>query len=70
MNHGSILIASGIWLALQGHGRTPRLGSLGDGYDNAMVERLEASLARELIDRRVRQTKTQARLDIFTWIEA
>ena len=50
-------------------GVRPGIGTVGDAYDNAMAERLEASLECELIDRRVWQTKTQARLDIFTWIE-
>ena len=46
------------------------MGTVGDAYDNAMAESFFASLECELIDRRVWQTKTQARLDIFTWIEA
>ena len=45
-------------------------GTVGDAYDNAMAESFFASLECELIDRRVWQTKTQARLDVFTWIEA
>ena len=51
-------------------GVRPSMGSVGDAYDNAMAESFFASLECELIDRRVWQTKTQARLDIFTWIEA
>ena len=46
------------------------MGTVGDAYDNSMAESFFASLECELIDRRVWQTKTQARLDIFTWIEA
>ena len=51
-------------------GVRPSMGTVGDAYDNAMAESFFASLECELIDRRVWQTKTQARLDVFTWIEA
>ena len=51
-------------------GVRPSMGTVGDAYDNAMAESFFASLECELIDRRVWQTKTQARLDIFTWIES
>ena len=57
-------------------GVRPGMGTVGDAYadlgfcHNAMAESFFASLECELIDQRVWQTKTQARLDIFTWIEA
>jgi hypothetical protein len=47
----------------------PSMGSVGDAYDNAMAESFFASLECELIDRRSWQTKTEARLALFTWIE-
>lgn len=46
------------------------MGSVGDAYDNAMAESFFASLECELIARRTWKTKTQARLDVFTWIES
>jgi len=46
------------------------MGTVKDAYDNAMADSFFASLECELIDSRVWQTKTQARLDVFTWIEA
>lgn len=46
------------------------MGTVGDAYDNAMAESFFASLECELIDRRVWETKTQARLAVFTWIES
>jgi transposase InsO family protein len=46
------------------------MGSVGDAYDNAMAESFFATLECELIDRRSWQSKTQARLDVFTWIES
>jgi putative transposase len=51
-------------------GVRPSMGSVGDAYDNAMAESFFASLECELIDRRVWRTFAQARMEIFTWIEA
>ncbi len=50
-------------------GVRPSMGSVGDAYDNAMAESFFASLECELIDRRSWQTKTEARLALFTYIE-
>ncbi len=47
-------------------GVRPSMGSVGDAYDNAMAESFFASLERELIDRKSWQTKTEARLALFT----
>ena len=46
------------------------MGTVGDAYDNAMAESFFATLECELIDRRSWKTHTEARLAIFTWIEA
>lgn len=46
------------------------MGSVGDAYDNAMAESFFASLECELIDRRSWPTQTDARMAVFTWIEA
>jgi putative transposase len=51
-------------------GVKPSMGTVGDAYDNAMAESFFATLECELIDRRSWQTKTEARLAIFTWIES
>ena len=51
-------------------GVQPSMGSVGDAYDNAMAESVFASLECELIERRSFKTKTEARLAVFTWIEA
>mgnify|MGYP000284655872 CR=1 FL=1 len=51
-------------------GVRPSMGTVGDAYDNAMAESFFATLECELIARRTWETKTQARLAIFTWIEA
>lgn len=55
--------------ALQGNGREAPMGTVGDAYDNAMVESFFASLECELIDRRCWQTKAAAKIDVFTYIE-
>ena len=51
-------------------GVKPSMGSVGDAYDNAMAESFFATLECELIDRRSWQTKAEARMALFTWIEA
>jgi putative transposase len=51
-------------------GVRPSMGSVGDAYDNAMAESFFASLECELIDRRSFRSKTEARLALFTYIEA
>lgn len=50
-------------------GVRPSMGTVGDAYDNAMAESFFASLECELLDRRIFETKTEARLAVFTWIE-
>jgi putative transposase len=50
-------------------GVRPSMGSVGDAYDNAMAESFFASLECELLDRRSFQSKTEARLALFSWIE-
>ena len=50
-------------------GVRPSVGGVGDAYDNAMAESFFASLECELIGRKSWQTKTEARLALFTWIE-
>ena len=48
----------------------PSMGTVGDAYDNAMAESFFATLECELVTRRSWQTKAEARLAIFTWIES
>ena len=51
-------------------GVRPSMGTVGDAYDNAMAESFFASLECELINRRSWESKSAARLAVFTWIEA
>jgi putative transposase len=46
------------------------MGSIGDAYDNAMIESFFATLQRELLDRRAWRTRKELALAIFEWIEA
>lgn len=50
-------------------GVRPSMGSVGDAYDNAMCESFFATLECELLDRRKFQSKAQARIAIFEFIE-
>ena len=47
----------------------PSMGSVGDCYDNALCESFFATLECELIDRRSFQSKAEARMALFTFIE-
>jgi len=50
-------------------GVRPSMGSRGDCYDNAMCESFFATLECELIERTTFETKPEARLSIFAFIE-
>jgi putative transposase len=50
-------------------GVRPSMGSVGDAYDNAMAESFFASLECELLNRRSFQSKAEARLALFSYIE-
>ena len=47
----------------------PSMGSVGDAYDNAMCESFFATLECELLQRRKFQTKAEARMAVFVFIE-
>jgi len=46
------------------------MGSVGDCFDHALVESFFATLECELIDRRHWRARQEARLEVFSWIEA
>jgi putative transposase len=48
---------------------TPSMGSVGDALDNAMAESFFATLECELLDRHRFQTRTQARMAVFDYLE-
>ncbi|OYD83878.1 hypothetical protein CHT98_13940 (plasmid) [Azospirillum brasilense] len=47
----------------------PSMGSVGDGYDNALCESFFATLECELLDRRRFRSHAKARIGVFTFIE-
>lgn len=51
-------------------GVRPSMGTVGDAYDNALAENFFASLECELLNRRTFKTKSEARMALFTYIEA
>ncbi len=51
-------------------GIVPSMGSVGDAYDNAMIESFFATLETELLDRIRFKTRRDARVAIFDFIEA
>ena len=50
-------------------GVMPSMGSPGDAYDNAMAESFFATLEREVLNRCLFQSQTEARMAIFQWLE-
>jgi putative transposase len=50
-------------------GITLSMGSVGDCFDNAMMESFFSSLEAEVLDRYRFQTREEARREIFTWVE-
>ena len=50
-------------------GIVPSMGSVGDAYDNAMIESFFATLETELLDRVRFKTRRGARIEIFDFIE-
>ena len=51
-------------------GIVPSMGSVGDAYDNAMIESFFATLETELLDRVRFKTRREARVAIFDFIES
>jgi len=53
----------------EGRGVVPSMGSIGDAYDNALVENFFATLECELTDRSTFRAPREARLAVFDYIE-
>jgi putative transposase len=50
-------------------GMAHSLGSVGDAFDNAVVESFWARMQTELLDTRTWRTRTELSTEIFDWIE-
>jgi len=68
-DHGTQYTSIAFGLRCQEAKVRPSIGSVGDAYDNAMCESFFATLERELLARRRFETKAQARMAIFEFIE-
>ena len=68
-DHGSQYTSVAFGLRCKEAGVRPSMGSVGDAYDNAMCESFFATLECELLDRHKFQTKAEARMAIFEFIE-
>ncbi len=68
-DHGCQYTALAFGERCQRMGVRPSRGTVGDAYDNAMAESFFATLECERIDRRTYRTHTEARLDLFQYIE-
>lgn len=47
----------------------PSLGTVGDGYDNAMTESFWSKMQTELLDRRKRKARIELANEIFQYLE-
>nr|WP_308194653.1 IS3 family transposase [Pseudonocardia kujensis] len=54
---------------LEDHGILASMGSVGDSYDNALMENFFSTLKTELVYRRSWQTREQAENELFAYID-
>jgi putative transposase len=64
--YGSLLVGR----TLREAGIIPSMGRVGDPWDNALMESAIGTIKAELVNRHVFQTRDQARLAVFDYIEA
>lgn len=68
-DHGSQYTSLAFGRRCRRAGIVPSMGSVGDAYDNALIESFFATLECELIDRRRWRTRAEARMDVFDYLE-
>lgn len=68
-DHGCQYTSLAFGQRLQEAGIASSMGSVGDGYDNAVAESFFATLKRELLDRHTWPTRAAARSAIFEYLE-
>jgi putative transposase len=68
-DHGTQYTSIAFGLRCKQAGVRPSMGSIGDCFDNAMVESLFATLECELLDRVTLRTNAEARMAVFEFIE-
>jgi putative transposase len=67
-DHGSEYTAVAFGKRCGQLGITLSMGSVGDCYDNAMMESFFSSLEAEVLDRNCFRTREEARREIFSWL--
>lgn len=68
-DHGSQYTAWAFGQRLRAAGLLPSMGSIGDCYDNAMMESFWGTLQLEVLDTRTWETRDELANAIFEWIE-
>lgn len=68
-DHGTQFTSWAFGKRLRDAGLLPSMGSIGDCYDNSMMESFWGSMQLELLDRKFWKTRTELANAIFEWIE-
>jgi putative transposase len=68
-DHGSQFTAWAFGKRLEAAGILPSMGTVGDCYDNSMMESFWGTMQLELLDRRTWNTRAELANAIFEWIE-
>jgi putative transposase len=69
-DHGSQYTSFAFGHRCREAGIAPSMGAVGSAYDNAMAESFFASLECELLDQTHFETREQARIEVFDYLEA
>ena len=68
-DHGSQFTVWAFGKRLEGAGILPSMGTVGDCYDNSMMESFWGTMQLELLDSRTWNTRAELAVAIFEWIE-
>ena len=68
-DHGSQFTSWAFGRRLVDAGIVPSMGSIGDCYDNSLVESFWGTMQLELLDSKIWRTRTELATAIFEWIE-
>jgi len=69
-DHGSVYTSWAFGKRLRGAGVLGSMGTIGDCFDNSVVESFFGTLQLELLDRQTWTTRRELALAVFEWIEA
>jgi putative transposase len=68
-DHGTQYTSWAFGQRLRAAGLLPSMGTIGDCYDNSMMESFWGTLQLEVLDTRTRETRGELANAIFEWIE-